>query len=235
MTKQHILLVDDDRAFSTLTQEYLESKGVKVTLLHNAEEAWRVFRTQPFHMCILDVKMPIKNGFDLARDIRSINATIPIIFLTGATERESRLEGFHLGADDYVTKPFSMEELWLRMLAIFRRSGTHEEQLRQRESKVYTLGRYRFTPQTRELMLDGHMMAKLTAIEARLLEYFCQSPNGVIERNATLRRIWQDDDYLRGRSLNVYVSKLRQYLRDDPRIEILNVHGEGYQIVLPDL
>lgn len=233
MAKQHIMLVDDDRAFSALTQEYLESKGVKVTLLHNAESAWRVFRTQTFHMCILDVKMPIKNGFDLARDIRSINPDVPIIFLTGVTERESRLEGFHLGADDYVTKPFSMEELWLRILAIFRRMGTSEAQLRQRESRVFYIGRYQFTPHTRELSFDGGTPVKMTAIEARLLDYFCQSPDGLIERSAALRRIWQDDDYLRGRSLNVYVSKLRQYLRDDPRIEILNVHGEGYQLIMP--
>lgn len=233
MAEQHILLVDDDRVFSTLTQEYLESKGFRVTLCHSADEAWQRFRREPYQLCVLDVKMPIKNGFTLARDIRAVNEKIPIVFLTGTTEKESRLEGFYAGADDYVTKPFSMEELWLRVQAILRRVGVEEERQQQRESNTYQIGRYHFAPHARELTLEGSPAVKMTAIESRLLEYFCQAPNGIIQRQTALRRIWQDDDYLRGRSLNVYVSKLRQYLRDDPRIEILNVHGEGYQLVCP--
>ncbi len=231
MEVPHLLLVDDDQVFSTLTQEFLEMKGFRVTLKHSGEDGWMAFRQGTFHLCILDIKMPFKDGFSLASDIRSVDSRVPIVFLTGVLDKDRRIEGFHLGADDYITKPFSMEELHLRLKAILRRVGVQDEIVADQEKKIHNIGKYRFDPHTRELYLEKNTI-KMTAIEARLLEYFCQSPDGIIDRTTTLRRIWNDDDQLRGRSLNVYVSKLRQYLREDAGIEILNVHGEGYQLVV---
>jgi len=230
MKTPQILLVDDDKAFSTLTAEFLETKNLDVALHHSGDDGLAAFRSHTFDLCIFDVKMPIKDGFTLAREVRQASAHVPIIFLTGQTDKSQRIEGFHAGADDYVTKPFSMEELYLRISAILRRTVRQQEQSQQ-ETVTYEVGNYHFNPHSRELSLAGSMV-KMTAIESRLLELFCQSKNGLIERTTALRRIWSDDDLLRGRSLNVYVSKLRQYLRDDARIEILNVHGEGYQLVV---
>lgn len=224
-----ILMVDDDRTFSVLTQEYLEAKGLKVSLLHNGDDGLTTFRKADFDLCILDVKMPLKDGFTLAGELRSWRPEIPIIFLTGQTEKEHRIKGFLVGADDYITKPFSMEELYLRVSAVMRRVQVQEKA--KQEIGPYRVGVYSFDARTRELALGGQT-AKMSAIEARLLQLFCDSPAGMIEREAALRQIWDDEDMLRGRSLNVYVSKLRQYLKEDPAIEILNVHGVGYQLVV---
>lgn len=224
-----ILMVDDDRTFSVLTQEYLEAKGLKVLLLHNGDDGLTSFRKADFDLCILDVKMPMKDGFTLAGELRALRPEIPIIFLTGQTEKENRIKGFTVGADDYITKPFSMEELFLRVSAVMRRVQVQEKA--KLEIGPYQVGTYLFDARTRELALDGKI-AKMSAIEASLLQLFCDSPAGMIERETALRQIWDDEDMLRGRSLNVYVSKLRQYLKDDPAIEILNVHGIGYQLVV---
>jgi two-component system, OmpR family, response regulator len=231
MTK--ILMIDDDRLTSSLTQEYLEGKGLTVRLVHSGEEGIKVFRTEsPFDLCLLDVKMPFKDGFAVAQEMRSFEADIPLIFLTGQTEKESRIKGFTLGGDDYVTKPFSMEELYWRIIAILRRVGKQEERTKRAEATThFAVGQYQFDPNTRELVL-GDKLQKLSAIEAALLRLFCESTNGIIERDFALHRIWQDDDLLRGRSLNTYVSKLRHYLADDAAIEILNVHGVGYRLVV---
>ena len=231
--QQRILMVDDDRTFSSLTQEFLESRGLHVTLVHSGEEGLQAFREQgPFHLCILDVKMPFKDGFSLAADIRAADPTVPLIFLTAQQEKENRLKGFQLGGDDYVTKPFSMEELFLRIQAIWRRMQAGQMALSAAKTEL-EVGRYRFFPAARELRL-GDATQKLSAIEGNLLRMFCESPEGMVDRDTALRRIWSDDDMLRGRSLNVYVSKLRQYLSGDPRIEILNVHGVGYRMVIKE-
>ncbi len=224
-----VLLVDDDRAFSTLTQEYLEMKGLVTSLAHNADDGLRAFRKGSFDICVLDVKMPFKDGFELAAAIRQYDPSVPLIFLTGETEKESRIRGFHLGADDYVTKPFSMEELFLRIRAIMKRVAAQEA--RQQAASTYEIGAYRFQPHIRELAL-GEEVRRLTAIEAKLLHLFCEKDFGAIDREVALRSIWGDDDYLRGRSLNVYVSKLRTLPSRDPHIEILNVHGVGYRLVV---
>lgn len=226
-----VLLVDDDRAFSPLVKEYLEAKGLRAELTHNADEGLKAFRRGGFDICVLDVKMPMKDGFALAQDIRSFDPHMPILFLTGQTEREDRIKGLAIGADDYVTKPFSMEELFLRIQAIMRR--VQGPAAKKRESTSLEAGAYRFNPASRELRL-GDQAAKLTAIESKLLLLFLESENGLISREAALRQIWGDEDLLRGRSLNVYVSKLRTLLQGDPRIEILNVHGEGYRLVISD-
>jgi DNA-binding response OmpR family regulator len=226
-----LLLVDDERAFSALTQEYLEAKGHSVALYHNAIDAFTAFQAQPFDLCILDIKMPIKDGFALAEEIRNSQPEMPIIFLTGQTDKKDRIKGLTIGADDYITKPFSMEELCLRVQAIMRRVKTQEKQ--KQDAPPAAIGNYVFRIQTRELQFQNQVQ-KLSAIEAQLLHLFCESGTGMIERETALRQIWKDEEMLHGRSLNVYVSKLRQYLKKDPAIEILNVHGVGYQLVVKE-
>lgn len=224
-----LLFVDDDRAFSPLVCEYLAEKGLKTTLCHSGEEGVNTFKNARFDLCILDVRMPFKDGFTVAKEIRDLEPDIPFIFLTGETEKEQRIKGFHLGADDYVTKPFSMEELFLRIQVVLRRSNTRESS--KAETVEYHIGQYFFNVGARELVYAGNT-TKLSSIETKLLKFFCDANQGIIERDAALRRVWGDDDMMRGRSLNVYVSKLRQFLKDDPGIEILNIHGEGYQLVV---
>lgn len=225
----HILLVDDERQFSQMTTEYLEARGYQVRMAHSGDEGLKSFREDAFDLCILDVKMPMKDGFTLAGEIREINADVPIIFLTGQTDKEHRIKGLTIGGDDYITKPFSLEELVLRIENILKRIRI--QMVTRAKSQYFEIGRFHFNPNTRELKLEGEPVG-LTGIEARLLRLFCESEDGMVSRDLALKRIWGDDDYLRGRSLNVYVSKLRNYLKQDPRIEILNVHGVGYKMVV---
>lgn len=192
----HLLLVDDDLALSPLTKEYLEAKEFQVTLRHSGDEGWEAFRSGAFDCCILDVKMPLKDGFSLAEDIRQLNPGMPILFLTGASQKEERIRGLSLGADDYITKPFSMEELYLRIRNILKRSTVQQK---QSEKAVHEIGIYRFDVATRELQ-GGPEMVKLTAIEARLLQLFCESDNGIIRRDIALQRFWGDEDMLKGLS-----------------------------------
>jgi len=227
MEKKRLLLVDDERQFSALTQEYLEAKGFYTTLRHSGDEGLAAFKSGRYDCCVLDVKMPLKDGFALARDIRELDPEVPLIFLTGASQKEERIQGLSLGADDYIIKPFSLEELWLRIQNILRRTGNQRKT--QAAQPVFPIGSYSFDSHARTLDGEGKTI-KLTAIEAKLLLLFLESEHGVIRRDTALKRIWGDDDLLKGRSLNVYVSKLRQYLAVG--VEILNVHGEGYQMVV---
>lgn len=227
--KPNILFVDDERQFSAMTQEYLEAKGLNVTLKHSGDQGLVTFKNSDFDLCILDVKMPMKDGFALAEDIRGLDEHIPFIFLTGKTEKQDRIRGLSLGADDYITKPFSMEELFLRIKNILKRVKFEREA--RKEIEKYQVGIFDFDATTREL-IGGGKTAKLTAIESKLLQMFCEHANGVVERDLALKRIWGDDDFLRGRSLNVYVSKLRSFLKADENIEFLNVHGVGYKMVV---
>lgn len=222
-----VLLVDDDTRMSGLTAEYLEAKGFVVTRVSNAIDGYEVFLHGKFDICILDVRMPMKSGFELAGEIRAVNKDVPIIFLTGETEPDKRIEGLMLGADDYLTKPFSYKELYLRIEAIFRRMGN----LPGTNQKTFDIGLYIFEPDKRELILDSDI-SKLSEIESRLLEAFCRAPDGQVTREFLLTSIWQDEVQLKGRSLNVYITKLRKRLAADPAIEILNVHGSGYRMVV---
>ncbi len=225
----HILLVDDEINFSEITREYLEAKGCRVVLKHSADTALVTFKNEHFDLCVFDVKMPIKNGFELAEEVRELDEYIPIVFLTGQVKKEHRLKGLGIGADDYITKPFSMEELFLRIKNILKRTLSQRKE--QNGKLNFQIGQYNFEGTSRELFFNGQMV-KLTAIEAKLLSMFCENENGIIERNLALKRIWGDDDFLRGRSLNVYVSKLRSHLKNDEAIKILNVHGVGYKMVI---
>ncbi|MEM7105674.1 MAG: response regulator transcription factor [Bacteroidota bacterium] len=226
--KPSILFVDDERAFSGMTKEYLEAKGFEVVLLHNAYDGLAAFKEGGIDICILDVKMPMKDGFSLAEDIRKLDDRMPIIFLTGQTKKEDRIKGLEIGADDYVTKPFSMEELNLRVKAILKRVGFQQSANVQ---KQYNIGSFNFDPVARELSGNSGK-TKLSAIEAKLLTLFCENVNELVSRDLALNKIWGQEEYFKGRSLNVYVSRLRNILKADSNIEFLNVHGEGYRMVV---
>jgi DNA-binding response OmpR family regulator len=225
----HILFVDDEQQFSGMTAEYLQAKGFEVTLKHSAEDALAAYRSRRFDCCILDVRMPIKDGFSLAADIRAQDEDIPIVFLTGQGNKEDRIKGLTIGADDYVTKPFSMEELYLRIKGILKRVGA----LERKAPAHFQLGSYTFDPVAQELLFEG-TRTRLSAIESNLLQLFCEKKNTLVQRDYALAQIWQDEDQLKSQSMNVYVSKLRSLLDKDSRIEIINVHGEGYKMVVKE-
>ena len=226
--KLRILLAEDDQNLGSLLKEYLQAKAYEVDLLPDGEKAFRSFQKSFYDICILDVMMPLKDGFSVAADIRTINKDIPIIFLTAKSMKEDVLEGFKLGADDYITKPFSMEELLFRIEAILRRT---KPDFRQSNQVVYKLGSYTFDFQKQVLQNEANMH-KLTTKESELLKMLCDNANNILERNYALKTIWLDDSYFNARSMDVYITKLRKYLKDEPSVEILNVHGKGFKLVI---
>jgi two-component system, OmpR family, response regulator len=223
-----VLLAEDDENLGMLLREYLKAKTYQVDLYSDGEKAFRSFKNQGYDICILDVMMPYKDGFTLAREIRMINKQVPIIFLTAKSMQEDVIEGFSLGGDDYITKPFSMEELIYRMEAVLRR--TRGDQALGTEA-TYKIGEYTFD--TSQQMLSRHDNTwKLTTKESELLRLLCNNMNSVLERNFALRTIWIDDNYFNARSMDVYITKLRKYLKEDPSVQILNVHGKGFKLVV---
>jgi len=222
-----ILLAEDDPNLGVLIQEYLSAKGFFVHLAVNGEAAFSQFLKERWNLCILDVMMPVMDGFTLAREIRKHNKEIPIIFLTAKTMREDAIEGFKAGADDYITKPFSMEELQMRIKAILKRTEKAQE---EQPPSEYRIGRYSFNPTLQQLSMDGKIQ-RLTTRESELLQLLCLHKNDLLERNFALRSIWMSDQLESGRSMDVYITKLRKYLSADPEIEILNVHGKGFRLV----
>ncbi len=227
MEKEYkILLTEDDENLGMLLREYLQAKGFKTDLLPDGEEGYKAFMADKYDICILDVMMPKKDGFSLAKDIRMVNTEVPIIFLTAKSLKEDIFEGFKIGADDYLTKPFSMEELLFRIEAILRRTkGGNAAQ------EFYQLGKYKFDTQKQQL-LEGDNTIKLTTKESELLKLLCTNANKVLERNFALKTIWVDDNYFNARSMDVYITKLRKHLKDEPSVEIINVHGKGYKLVM---
>jgi len=226
MDNTRILLAEDDENLGSLLKEYLNAKGYETELFSDGNKAYRGFIKEYFNLCLLDVMMPEKDGFTLAKEIRQINNEIPILFLTAKSMKEDILEGFSIGADDYITKPFSMEELLYRIEAILRR--TKQDTLQ--ENKTCTIGKYLFDTQT-QFLKKGNKKKKLTTKESELLKLLCNNKNKVLERNFTLRTIWIDDNYFNARSMDVYITKLRKYLKDDPSIQIINVHGKGFKLI----
>jgi two-component system, OmpR family, response regulator len=225
--KTRILLAEDDESFGILLREYLQAKNFDVDLLGNGEKALRSFERNHYDICVFDVMMPIKDGFTLAKDVRMINSDIPIIFLTAKSLKEDVLEGFKIGADDYITKPFSMEELIFRLEAILRRTkGDAGEGQNQ-----FVIGEYVFDSTKQSLLYKGEER-KLTTKEADLLKLLCLNANKILERNLALKSIWVDDSYFNARSMDVYITKLRKYLKEDPNVEILNVHGKGFKLII---
>jgi len=225
--KPRILLAEDDESFGILLREYLQAKNFEVDLMGNGEKALRSFERNHYDICVFDVMMPVKDGFTLAKDVRMINSDIPIIFLTAKSLKEDVLEGFKIGADDYITKPFSMEELIFRLEAILRRTrgDTAEGQ------SHFAIGEYTFDSTKQSLILKG-AERKLTTKEADLLKLLCMNANKILERNFALKSIWVDDSYFNARSMDVYITKLRKYLKEDPKVEILNVHGKGFKLII---
>ncbi|MDA0714371.1 MAG: response regulator transcription factor [Bacteroidetes bacterium] len=222
-----ILLVEDDPNLGLLLQEYLTVKGYHVQLERDGEAGWRRFRKGGHHFIILDVMMPKKDGFTLAKDIRKMDGDIPILFLTAKTMKEDTLEGFRSGGDDYMTKPFSMEELLMRMEVILKRSMPEKE---NEVSGPASLGKFTFDPDTHHLDLEGKEI-KLTTKESQLLQLLVQHKNEVLDRQEALLKIWGDDTYHNGRSMDVYITKLRKHLKEDDRLEIVNVHGQGFRLL----
>ncbi len=208
--KIKILLCEDDENLGTLLCEYLIAKGYNAVLCPDGEAGYKEFTKDKFDMCVLDVMMPKKDGFSLAQDIRQINSQIPIIFLTARVQKEDVLEGFDKGADDYITKPFSMEELVKRVEAILRRVRGKKN----KESTHYKIGRYNFDTQ-KQLLTIGDKQTKLTTKENELLSLLCAHANEILKRNDALRTIWIDDNYFNARSMDVYITKLRKHLKED--------------------
>lgn len=229
MDELKILLCEDDENLGMLLSEYLQAKNYNVTLMPDGEAGYQAFTNDKFDLCVLDVMMPKKDGFTLAQDIRKINGLVPIIFLTAKQLKEDVLEGFKIGADDYITKPFSMEELLYRIEAIMRRiSGK-----KNKNGNEYRLGKMTFDTQ-KQLLTSDLKQVKLTTKESELLTLLAQNANNILERNYALKTIWVEDNYFNARSMDVYITKLRKLLKDDPDVEIINIHGKGYKLIIPD-
>jgi two-component system OmpR family response regulator len=226
-TKKKILLVEDDTNLGNLLQDSLELKNYEVTLRRNGDDGLTEFKAGKYDMCIFDVMMPKKDGFTLAKDVRKLNAGVPIIFLTAKAMKEDTIEGLKLGADDYLTKPFSMEELTLRMENIFRRLPREEEY----EQEQFKIGVFDFDNVSRTLKL-GDKSTKLTTKESELLKMLASHQDKILEREIALNSVWGTDSYFAGRSMDVYIAKLRKYLKEDTNVEILNVHGTGFKLLV---
>lgn len=228
MAKQKsILLAEDDDNLGQLLQTFLKAKGYQVELARNGKHAYEKYTDGHFDFCIFDVMMPEMDGFTLAKEVRLIDPKVPILFLTAKAMKEDKLEGFESGADDYMTKPFTMEELLARIEAILRRTGTLDTD----ESEIQQIGTIQYEPVSRILHLKEEQK-KLTTKEGQLLHLLCKNRNEVLDRQAALRAIWGDDNYFNGRSMDVYIAKLRKLLKEDERIEILNIHGKGFKLIV---
>lgn len=223
--KINILLVEDDPNLGALLKEYLIAKGYDCTLANDGQKGYDTFVKNTFDFLILDVMMPVKDGFTLADEIRGIDKHVPMLFLTAKSLKEDTLKGFSVGADDYMTKPFSMEELLVRIQAILRRVGTAEDD----SVGEFQIGKYYFYSEE-QLLKMGSEEHKLTTKENELLKLLCKNVNGVLERNNALKAVWGDDNYFNGRSMDVYIAKLRKYLSEDENVEIVNVHGKGFKL-----
>lgn len=222
-----ILLAEDDSNLGSLLRNYLNAKNFETSLFSNGTSALDAFSREEYNICILDIMMPEMDGITLAKEIRKSSPDIPVIFLTAKSQKDDVLEGFRSGADDYITKPFSMEELLYRIQAILKRaSGTFKP---KKEDK-YSIGSYTFDP-LKQLLVHGGQTIKLTTKESELLELLCRYGNEILERNFALKSIWIDDNYFNARSMDVYITRLRKYLRNDPSVKILNVHGKGYKLI----
>ncbi|MBE7178722.1 MAG: response regulator transcription factor [Mucilaginibacter polytrichastri] len=228
--KQKILLVEDDPNLGLLLQDYLQLKGkYDVVLAVDGDEGLKEFTKATFDLVILDVMMPRKDGFTLGKEIRTINKTVPIIFATAKGMMEDKTQAFNMGGDDYIVKPFRIEELLLRINALLRRSLTPEKSTEVQ--KNFSIGKYDFDYTAQIIRWDGQQQ-KLSTKEAELLRLLCLKQNEVLTREEALLQIWHDDNYFNGRSMDVFLSKIRKYLKEDPTVEIVNVHGRGYKLLV---
>ncbi len=229
MSKVKLLLAEDDINLGTILREYLTVKGFEVEHAYNGEEGFELFRMKKFDICILDVMMPKLDGFTLAKQIRKSDPNIPIIFLTAKTLAQDKIEGFKLGADDYITKPFNAEELLFRINAILKRTKPSANGNGD-TPPLFMLGKYSFDYNKR-ILSGGEKEQKLTTKEAELLRLLCVNANKSLERTFALKTIWNDDNYFTARSMDVYIAKLRSYLKEDESIQIVNLHGSGFKLI----
>jgi len=224
--KPRLLYVEDDEALSYVTRDNLEMEGFHITCCPDGLEGWKAFHRDEFDLCILDIMLPKSDGFELARKIRRVNEDIPIIFLTARNMKEDRIEGLRLGADDYLTKPYSIEELKLRIRVFLQRP---KKASRTEQEKTTELGSYRFDI-SNQLLIRGANEQKLTQRESELLAFLARNRNKIIEREDILDAVWKNSDFFISRSLDVFISRLRKYLKDDPSITIENIHGIGFKL-----
>jgi DNA-binding response OmpR family regulator len=225
--KVSLLLAEDDENLGQLLHTFLKTKGFEVELARNGKIAFEKFTASSFDFCIFDVMMPVMDGFTLAKEIREIDRKVPILFLTAKAMKEDKLEGFAIGADDYLAKPFSMEELLARITAILRRVEVKSTE----DTAHLKVGKINYEPELRLLHLEDGTK-KLTTKENQLLQLLVKNENEILDRQATLRAIWGDDNYFNGRSMDVYIAKLRKLLKEDTAIEIMNVHGKGFKFIV---
>lgn len=226
MSRIKILLVEDDKNLGMILKAFLDAKGHSATLCSNGEEALAVLGTSDFDLCVTDIMMPVMDGFTLAKQIKTLQPTMPLMFLSAKKEQEDILEGFRLGADDYITKPFSMDELLMRIQAVYRRCSNNFSQ-----PSIYQLGSFSFDA-PRHLLIKGDKTQKLTSKESDLLLMLCENMGNTLERSKALKTIWDEESYLNARSMDVYITKLRKYFKEDPDVDILNVHGVGFKLVV---
>lgn len=229
MANTRILLVEDDPNFGTVLKDYLTLNDYNVTLAKDGLEGLIMFKNNDFDMCILDVMMPRKDGFSLAKDIRTTNTEIPIIFLTAKTMKEDVLKGYQVGADDYLNKPFDSEVLLHKMKAILQRKANNTSS--EDEVFEFEIGKFHLNSKLRHLSFEGVEIIKLSPKENKLLKMLAQHKNDLMPRELALTKIWRDDNYFTSRSMDVYIAKLRKYLKLDDSVEILNIHGEGFRLL----
>ena len=220
-----VLLVEDDPNFGSVLKDYLELNDFEVCLAQNGREGLREFRQYEPDICILDVMMPQMDGFTLGKEIKSIDQEIPVIFLTAKSMKEDMLKGYQVGADDYLTKPFDSEVLLYKIKAVLNRSLPQED-----EQEEFSIGDYRFDARNRVLNINGSER-QLSPKEGALLKLLAENKNKLVGRSQALNKIWKDDNYFTGRSMDVYVAKLRKYLKEDERVAIINVHSEGFRLI----
>ena len=225
--KPKILLCEDDTNLGMVLKNYLELNDYEVVLERDGRLGLAAFQREKFDICLLDVMMPNMDGFAVAEEVRDINPDVPLFFLSAKTMKDDIIQGYKLGADDYITKPFDSDVLLLKIKAILKRN---EETHREEVNAEFDMGKYHFNPRLRELTIDGRINV-LSPKENELLKMLCEHKNDLLTREAALKKIWGSDTYFNGRSMDVYIAKLRKYLKDDPTVEIMNIHGRGFRLI----
>ncbi len=232
MSNKRILLVEDDPNFGLVLKDYLALNDFDVTLAKDGIEGLIEFRNGSFDLCILDVMMPRKDGFSLAKDIRGLSEDVPIIFLTAKTLKEDVLKGYQSGADDYLNKPFDSEVLLYKIKAIIQRKDS--EKNTEEEITEYTIGDFKFNSRLRHLTYKDDAPIKISPKEMKLLKMLIAHKNDLMPRELALTKIWREESYFTSRSMDVYIAKLRKYLKKDSKLEIVNIHGEGFRLLIDE-
>ena len=232
MANKRVLLVEDDPNFGTVLKDYLTLNDFDVTLAKDGLEGLIMFKNNDYDICILDVMMPRKDGFSLAKDIRATNTDIPIVFLTAKTMKEDVLKGYQVGADDYLNKPFDSEVLLYKINAILQRKGDSSDE--NEDIIEFNIGKFHLNTNLRHLTFEDGSVQKLSPKENKLLRLLAIHVNDLMPRELALTKIWRDDNYFTSRSMDVYIAKLRKYLKLDPNVEIVNIHGEGFRLIVKE-